>query len=974
MLQCRAALFLLTLTAIPITANAFIYSTGPAESIQATIDSATHGDTIILLPGRYRQTLDFKGKAITLQSSDPADPEIVANTILEETDFQGETAYGATIFFTSRERLDSVLAGVTIVGGTEVHSNQATIKVESASPTLRNCVVTQTRSPALRGIHASPRIESCTFTKCRGGVFYFSDDSSPSVAFTLISETIFDYRLPHYSSVCQFEGGKPTLLRTTILRNVDGSGAPLSVRDGATLFMTECVVAENDNGINCYFADISISRSKIFMNECGDNEAGLAMYSGKATISDSTWEANNAHGRIPTGAIAVVGSIVSIDACTFLNNVAYRAGISALSTKLSVSNSRFTGNIGDSISLHHSQGTISNCLFTDNSGPLLVGGENSDATMTNCTLWGNETQLGSIQTDVGDVTLVNCILWNRGLEVGSYHGRYDTNALPPSFSHCIIRGGAPGPGNMNTPPVFINPEGGDFRQVNGSPGIDRGSSLHSTLTDINGRVRGEVDGFVDIGAHESPPEFTPTLDEYIPRRWYVDGNTTNSGDGMTWTTAFKQISNAVDLSGPSDEVWVTGGTYQEGVATGEYMRLLGGFTGQEDSPLQRVPGIVTHVDVASRERYPGHVCAVTLNKGSRIERFLVTGGWGGGDGINVVGPRVGIHDCIVRGLYRDGILLIRAEAEIIRTTIFESGSSGIRIVDGTATASDCLIQGNRGSGIVVTNGQMELVRCSILENYEWRGYGYGLSISWGSNAVIRNCVLSRNHGVASEGVIYCDNDSRLELLNSTLVGNTTDHGFYLPITYFAGVLIEGTTGSSIENCILSNQGEEIEVGYSPGMLRVVYSCIEGSWSGEGNIALEPGFMDLEHGDYRLAAGSPCIDAGNPDTLHNDACLPPGLGSSRNDMGAFGGPLNCGTFHLFPSPTPTETTSPTPTPTLGGDVNGDSRVDANDLLEQIRNWRGKNGRALPNDTPVEAGSVGGGLLEFQQYWQRKSGPQ
>ena len=47
--------------------------------------------------------------------------------------------------------------------------------------------------------------------------------------------------------------------------------------------------------------------------------------------------------------------------------------------------------------------------------------------------------------------------------------------------------------------------------------------------------------------------------------------------------------------------------------------------------------------------------------------------------------------------------------------------------------------------------------------------------------------------------------------------------------------------------------------------------------GNGNVSLE---------------NSPCIDAGNPDPQHNDVCLPPSLGTVRNDMGAHGGPSAC----------------------------------------------------------------------------------
>ncbi len=49
--------------------------------------------------------------------------------------------------------------------------------------------------------------------------------------------------------------------------------------------------------------------------------------------------------------------------------------------------------------------------------------------------------------------------------------------------------------------------------------------------------------------------------------------------------------------------------------------------------------------------------------------------------------------------------------------------------------------------------------------------------------------------------------------------------------------------------------------------------------GPGSVYADPRFVDPENGDFRLADGSPCVDAGHPDPRYND---PDG---SRNDIGA-----------------------------------------------------------------------------------------
>ncbi len=85
---------------------------GDYPSIQEAIDDCNDGDTVIVAPGLYYETINFNGKNIVVTSTDPNDSRIVGYTILNG---DGE---GSVVTFENGESTAAALTGFTITGGT----------------------------------------------------------------------------------------------------------------------------------------------------------------------------------------------------------------------------------------------------------------------------------------------------------------------------------------------------------------------------------------------------------------------------------------------------------------------------------------------------------------------------------------------------------------------------------------------------------------------------------------------------------------------------------------------------------------------------------------------------------------------------------------------------------------------------------------------------------------------------------------
>ena len=149
-LTSRTILLLLTLSLLVCLPASAAAINVPADfpTIQAGIDAAVDGDTVLVADGTYVENIDFLGKAITVESSDGPEVTIIDGSKPEHWE------YGSVVYFWTGEKTDSVLRGFTITGGrgtyfmfepwlgiTYIYRIGAGIYCSEASPTITNNII-----------------------------------------------------------------------------------------------------------------------------------------------------------------------------------------------------------------------------------------------------------------------------------------------------------------------------------------------------------------------------------------------------------------------------------------------------------------------------------------------------------------------------------------------------------------------------------------------------------------------------------------------------------------------------------------------------------------------------------------------------------------------------------------------------------------------------------------------------------------
>ncbi len=337
--------------------------------------------------------------------------------------------------------------------------------------------------------------------------------------------------------------------------------------------------------------------------------------------------------------------------------------------------------------------------------------------------------------------------------------------------------------------------------------------------------------------------------------YYVNTNNPTPGNGLSWTAAFVDLQDALDVAQDTHQIWIAQGTY--------FPTNTDGSQDLRDASFRVIPGVEIFGGFLGDELTVGQ-------RDPKQYRVILSGDLNNDDDTGGDNSDNAFH--VVTANYTSGPSARLDSVSITRGNSLNNGA-GVFVINSSPNGffelSRCDILDNNavwGAGIYVLEGGITINRCAILRNISSK-HGSGI-YSWGSVS-ISNSLLTANRSFGL-GVIYTN--AFTSISNCTIVQNLSRNigGIYAAQGTLNGsnIILWGnndTNGSNFQLFIGS------AVSASGG-----YNCIQNLYDLPGsinpsNIDLNPRFVD-EFGadslpatgdeDFRLMQRSPCIDAGD----------------------------------------------------------------------------------------------------------------
>ena len=276
-------IFSIIILITPIFGN-IIYVPTESPNIQAGIDSAADGDTVLVMAGTYVENINFEGKNILVSSL-----FIINNdsSFIELTIIDGDEITSVVIF-DSNEDSSSILNGFTIRGGLgyladpdgdgDSYSYGGGVYCEFSSPTLSNLIIKENASPDGGGggifcYDADPIITNSTViqnsSNSVGGGLYCKAGSNP-----IFNNVIFDGNWASHGGGAYLRDNSIGEFYHCVFQNnfTNGSGGGITLKNDADIILDHVFFIDNlsdyyGGGLYCNNASPALNNVTITLNE-----------------------------------------------------------------------------------------------------------------------------------------------------------------------------------------------------------------------------------------------------------------------------------------------------------------------------------------------------------------------------------------------------------------------------------------------------------------------------------------------------------------------------------------------------------------------------------------------------------------------------------------------------------------------------------------------------------------------------------
>jgi hypothetical protein len=898
------------------------------------------------------------------------DVEVAINKDLSDETSREDNSYH--VVTGSGTDATTMLDGFTITGGNASgrypYSRGGGMFNEAGSPSITNCTFTlNSASVEGGGMHnqnSSPSLTNCTFTMNSSFGIYNYRDSHPTVTNCMFIDNCD-------RGMCNRHASSPVLNDCMFIDN-DGGG--MYNRYESNPILINCTFignsARDGAGMHNYDSSPIITNCTFTGNEA---ESGGGMYNEhyshpiltNCTFSRNIAEVGNALTCDAWNHIKVHSSIIDLRNCILWDggNEIYNRDRSTINITYSNVPNNQTAIYDPSEDVIWGEGNINtDPLFVDADGDdNIVGTEDDDLRLLEdspCIDAGDSSTVSpSIVTDVEG----NPRITNGRVDMGAYE-RPAKYFLFSTWPFSVLEGGtttftvALAEPPSETVEVTVAHYSGDQDITVASGGLlsfdTSNYSVPQTFTlsaaedidNLNGIARIRISTpilFAEVKVTESDNE------PYVGIL-FVDDDAAGNNNGSNWTDAYTNLQDALNsaVNVGVQEIRIAQGVYRPDQGSGNIpgdrtatfqlvngVAIKGGFAGvsEVDPDIRDVEIYETVLsgDLADNDLDVNDP-VVSSYESTRFDNsyHVVTGS--GTNGTAVL-DGVTISDGNAKSLleYGGGMSNIAGSPTISNCTFIRNWAwhgGGMYNSNSSPTLTNCTFSMNAGfygGGMYCSSSHPDLTNCLFTNNSTTIPPGViversvdngGGMYNYYSNPTLANCTISGNSSRYGGGIY--NYDSHLILTNCTLAGNSA---------YEGRAMYNHGSSLSISNSILWNGGNEI---YNYTSATITYSNIQGGWPGNGNIDVDPLFVnpgywadvndpniviepnDLEavwkavwiEGDYHLKsqAGrwdpvseswvqddvtSPCIDAGDPNSPIGHEPFPNG---GRINMGAYGG--------------------------------------------------------------------------------------